>query len=778
MSRLFKKTLLIMVILFGVVAAASSLVAAWLIHSHLTAESKTKAVAIARGIAAFSPEIFLNLDAATVQSIIDQFIEIEGVSYVLVETAQREVLAHTFVPSIPREVLELDASPVAAAAGKGRQAGEEYQVQEVGDWLDVAYPILNGLAGQVHVGMDLKRVRHAIWAAIVKVQLITFGIFLTSVLIAYLLMNQVSQPLGLLTEYASKLAARDFSAPLDIKAKGEIGLLAQTMTSMAHELESHLQKTQKAMDALRQSEKRYRDLFNSISDLIYTHDLEGRIISANQAVAQVFGYPLDEIIGRPISDFMEPDQRDAFKERYISRILAKGAEDGIQAYLSRSGERIYLEYRNILVKNPGQEPYISGSGRDVTKRVLAERALRESEEHLRSLVESSRDAIISLDSDRRIISCNSSFLSQFGYQREEVIGRSEALIHPSEASFREFTRAVHPILLRRGYWRGEWQFARKDGRQLPMEVVKSTQRRSDGTTFGYVAILRDLTQRKRAEEEARLNRERMFQAAKMVSLGTVVSGVAHEINNPISFVMLNAPALRKIWDGLLPVLEEYCQEHGEFEAGGFTFSELKEEMPILLNYISDGARRVKSIVADLKSYARQTPAQMDQEVHLNRVVESAFTLTRNLINKATEHFSLSLAEDLPFFRGNVQRIEQVAVNLLINACEALPDRSRAIEVVTYHRPASDEVVLEVRDEGVGMSPETLSRVTDPFFTTKRDSGGTGLGISVSAGIVDVHGGTMNFIPNPHRGITVRVAFPVKGRADAPHFTPRGREPLP
>ncbi len=775
MSRLFKKTLLIMILLFGVVAAASSLVAAWLIHSHLTAEYKSKAVAIARGIAAFSPEIFLNLDAATVQSIIDQFTEIQGVAYVMVETAQREVLAHTFVPSIPPQVLKLDAAGPAPASRP--LAGGEYQVQEVGDWLDVAYPILNGLAGRVHVGMNLKRVRHAIWSAIIKVQLITFGIFLTSVLIAYLLMNQVSQPLALLTDYASKLAARDFSAPLHIKAKGEIGLLAQTMTSMARELESHLQSIQEAMDALRQSEKRYRDLFNSISDLIYTHDLKGRIISANRAVAQVFGYPLEEIIGRPITEFMEPDQRRRFREDYIPSILARGSQDGIQVYLSRSGEKIYLEYRNILVRNPDQEPFVSGSGRDVTERVRAERALRESEEHLRSLVESSQDAIMSLDSQRRITSCNTSFLSQFGYQRDEIIGRSEALIHPSPASYQEFAGTVYPILRRRGYWRGEWIFARTDGREIPMEVVESVQRRSDGTTLGYVAILRDLTERKKAEEEARLNRERMFQAAKMVSLGTVVSGVAHEINNPISFVMLNAPALRRIWEGLLPVLEEYCREHGEFEAQGMSFSELKTEVPLLLDYISDGARRVKSIVTDLKSYARQTPAQMDQEVHLNRVVESAHTLTRNLVGKATEQFSLSLAPDLPFFRGNVQRIEQVVVNLIINACEALPDRSRAIEVVTYHQAESGEVVLEVRDEGVGMSPETLSRVTDPFFTTKRDSGGTGLGISVSAGIVEVHGGTMNFIPNSQGGITVRVAFPVRGGTEQAGPALQEREPL-
>ncbi len=765
MSQLFKRTLLIMLVLFGVVASVSSLVAAWLIHSHLTEESKTKAVAIARGIAAFSPEIFLNLDAATIQSIIDQFVEIEGVSYVMVLTSQREVLAHTFVPSIPRQVLEL--APVHPPAG-GRKAGrDEFTVREVGDYLDVTYPILNGLAGQVQVGMDLRRVRQAIWGAIINVQMLTFLIFVFSALIAYVLMNKVSRPLAQLTEYASRLAVRDFSAPLDIKGKSELGVLAQTMTSMANEMQSHLKKTQEAMEALRRSETRYRELFNSISDLIYTHDLKGRIISANQAVSQVFGYPLEEIIGRLISDFMEPEARRSFHDKYIPRILAEGADNGIQAYISGTGQKVYLEYRNIVIRNPGQEPYISGSGRDVTPRMLTERELRKSEEHLRSIIESSRDAILSLDRDRKVISCNSAFLSQFGYSHQEVIGRPESFIHPSRQSVEEFAAEVSPILQERGYWRGEWEFAHKDGRLIPMEVVISIQRLADGTTFGYVSILRDLTPRKRAEQEARLNRERMFQAAKMVSLGTVVSGVAHEINNPISFVTLNAPALRRIWDDLVPVLQRYHRQNGDFQAGGFDFQELQQEMPLLLDYIVDGARRVKSIVADLKSYARHTPAEMDQQVRINQVVESAFTLTRNLIGKATENHYLRLGRDIPPFPGNIQRVEQVVVNLLINACEALPDRSRAIELSTYYLAEKDQVVIQVRDEGVGMDPETLSRVTDPFFTTKRDTGGTGLGLSVSAGIVEVHGGTMSFTPNPERGVTVRVAFPVRGAASRP-----------
>jgi len=228
----------------------------------------------------------------------------------------------------------------------------------------------------------------------------------------------------------------------------------------------------------------------------------------------------------------------------------------------------------------------------------------------------------------------------------------------------------------------------------------------------------------------------------------------------------------------VPVLEKHRRLVGDFQAGGLDFEELQSEMPQLLDYIIDGARRVKSIVADLKSYSRHTPAEMNQQVHINRVVQSAFTLTRNLIGKATENHRLRLGGGIPSFPGNIQRVEQVVVNLLINACEALPDRARAIELSTYYQADQGQVVVQVRDEGVGMDPETLSRVTDPFFTTKRDTGGTGLGLSVSAGIVEVHGGSMSFAPNPGHGVTVRVAFPVLGAGSQADLGRQRREAMP
>ena len=145
-------------------------------------------------------------------------------------------------------------------------------------------------------------------------------------------------------------------------------------------------------------------------------------------------------------------------------------------------------------------------------------------------------------------------------------------------------------------------------------------------------------------------------------------------------------------------------------------------------------------------------------------MERSIKFTHNLIARATNCFSANLDRDIPSFTGNIQRMEQVLINLLVNACEALTDKNGAITVDTTFDESKGKVICRVRDEGEGLSEETLRQIFDPFFTTKRDGGGTGLGLSVSAGIVDMHGGTIDIVPNPDKGITVTLEFPIDANA--------------
>jgi polar amino acid transport system substrate-binding protein len=152
-----------------------------------------------------------------------------------------------------------------------------------------------------------------------------------------------------------------------------------------------------------------------------------------------------------------------------------------------------------------------------------------------------------------------------------------------------------------------------------------------------------------------------------------------------------------------------------------------------------------------------------EEIHLTRVVESALALMEHMIRKATTRFTFRKGENIPPVRGNFQRLEQVTINLLQNACQALPDKDRKIEVEVFYDEAERQVVLSVRDEGIGMDEETLRRIREPFFTTRRDTGGTGLGVPISERIVIEHGGMLLFKSEPGKGTVARVELPVGER---------------
>jgi polar amino acid transport system substrate-binding protein len=272
-------------------------------------------------------------------------------------------------------------------------------------------------------------------------------------------------------------------------------------------------------------------------------------------------------------------------------------------------------------------------------------------------------------------------------------------------------------------------------------------------------VVRDITERKRAEEQARLHQQQLMQASKMAALGILVSGVAHEINNPTNFIMLNAPILRDAWKSALPILEEYYRENGDVVMGGMMYSDLRQHMPRLLDGIEDGAGRIKQIVASLKTYVRGDAGDLSQRVDVNAVIQSSISLISNVIKNATAHFTIRCAPHLPPVRGSFQRLEQVIINLIQNACQALTDKAQGIWIATLLDDPGDHVVIRVQDEGVGIPAADLSRIREPFFTTKQGSGGLGLGLSISARIVEEHRGTIRFSSRPGAGTTVEITLP-------------------
>jgi len=282
----------------------------------------------------------------------------------------------------------------------------------------------------------------------------------------------------------------------------------------------------------------------------------------------------------------------------------------------------------------------------------------------------------------------------------------------------------------------------------------------NGRPVAYDGLINDITERKKAEIADSIRNEQLKQADKMASLGILVSGVAHEINNPNNFILLNIQLFSKIWKDVVPILEEYYAANGDFSIAGMPYKTSKEKILQSLEGILKGSERIQIITRGLTEYARIDSGHLNESVDLNKVVEMAIVITNNLINKSTSNFAVEYGSNIPLIKGNAQQLEQVIINLINNACQSLKNPAASIKITTSYVPSQQVARVKVEDQGIGIGKDDLKHILDPFFTTKRNMGGTGLGLSVSYNIVKSHGGTLVLTSDPNKGTVARITLPV------------------
>lgn len=273
-------------------------------------------------------------------------------------------------------------------------------------------------------------------------------------------------------------------------------------------------------------------------------------------------------------------------------------------------------------------------------------------------------------------------------------------------------------------------------------------------------LRREMDERTRLEEKAREQELQLIQANKMTALGTLVAGVAHEINNPNNLTMMNARVVAEAWGDAQPILEDYHDENGDFLIGGLPYAEMRGTVPDLIRDMHAGAQRIERIVSNLKDFARPRQQAVQAAVQINEAVQRAVNLLRHRIAKTVDfQIDLAAAPALPPLQGDVQQIEQVVVNLITNALEALPEEGGQVAVSTRYNQDDHDVEIEVRDSGIGIPQENVERLCDPFFTTKQEQGGTGLGLAITYTLVRDHGGNLVFDSAPGQGTRARVTLP-------------------
>lgn len=544
------------------------------------------------------------------------------------------------------------------------------------------------------------------------------------------------------------------------------------------------------------SEWKFKILFHRGNDGIFVHAVEmdgtpGALSEANEVFCRLIGMEKEEILNRLVEEglrFQDPSVYRAL----VQETLVRKYKMTVLKLLPVSGGELFVEVRLFLLENR-EGVSILGFLRDITERIEfeeqlkenrddldrmvkertreltdtnlkledkirerleMEEALRESEEKYRNIVEMANDGILVVQSG--IVVFANRKICEILKGSEETI-RGVRLLSIVSADDR--LKVLKCLRARNLTQMTEVQLVTLDQQTMDTELSAGPIT-YEGNPADFLFV-RDVTEKKRAEEEKKRQREQLVQADKMVALGTLVSGVAHEINNPNNSIMLNAPILAEMWKDVLPILEEYCEENGEFMMAGIPYREAKGYIEDLMLGLRDSSRRIKSIVEDLKNFARPSRVELTQDVDINEMIASSINLVSNLVKKSTEKFMVEFGYNLPPVRGNFQRLEQVMVNLIQNSCEALEDRKKGVRIATGFSKKENAVEIRVSDDGMGISPDHITQIMDPFFTTKRERGGTGLGLSVSSSIIKEHKGTMVFESQPGIGTTVTIRIPVR-----------------
>lgn len=265
---------------------------------------------------------------------------------------------------------------------------------------------------------------------------------------------------------------------------------------------------------------------------------------------------------------------------------------------------------------------------------------------------------------------------------------------------------------------------------------------------------------RRIERALHETEQQLQQAQKMEALGTLVAGVAHEINNPINLILYNLPLLRKTWADFMPVLMAHRQQQPDRKFGGFAYDFLNDHLTQLIADMEMAANRVVKIVADLKNFSRQSSFSEKSALNLNTAVRNALRLCQpTLLRKAGVTLSLELDKGLPDIEGNLPNIEQIILNIVINAVQAIDHARGEILIQTGFTVKDGRVYLRISDNGRGISPAIADRIFLPFVTDKQAQGGTGLGLSVTYSLVKAHGGEIHFESQSGRGTTFTVMLP-------------------
>jgi PAS domain S-box-containing protein len=502
-----------------------------------------------------------------------------------------------------------------------------------------------------------------------------------------------------------------------------------------------------------QSMRRLALLAENAQDVLLMFDASGRIVEANARAVAVYGRTREELLGLHAAELRPARTRDSAAGQF-ARALGGEQFTFETVHQRRDGSEFPVEVSTSSVELDGRR-WILSIVRDVTERKRVEVALRESEARFREAFYGASVGIALVDPQGRFVEWNEALERMVGYPPEELAHlRFQDLLHPED---RAGSLAAFGAIVRgeRDHNDMERRYVRKDGRIVHLRYRVGALRDASGALHRAIGIIEDVTAQVEAEAERARMQARLALADRMASLGTLAAGVAHEINNPLTYVLANVDVAR---ESVVRLAAERAADPGAARA--------LEEIGEALAEAADGAGRVRQIVGDLKALSSPGDAEGTERVDVRAVLQSSINLSRRLV-EARAQLSTDLAS-VPPVAGNAARLGQVFLNMLVNAAQAIPEgrpadqRVRAVCFVD----GDGRVAVEISDTGAGIPAEQRARIFEPFFTTKPQGIGTGLGLAICQTIVTAHGGEIRVDSEVGRGSTFRVLLPPASAAAA------------
>ncbi len=579
------------------------------------------------------------------------------------------------------------------------------------------------------------------------------------------------------------------------KTKKELIHELKEMRHIISEMESNYSR---ADHLILQSVYSWEDTFDTITDMITIHDKDFNIVHANKAAEEILGLPFLEtskakcyehyhgessppsgcpsckclVSGKPVQfEKFEPHLNKFLEIRAMPQFDSDKQVIGVIHIVRDITERKQMEEElqkahdelEMRVKERTAELVEANKEmfNEISERKKIENALRDSESKFKGLsqeftvlLNAIPDNLILLSPDMKIKWANKATAASFGRDISELTGETYFSLYDSaHGSERDYPSAIC-------FRTGKEENSRITGTDGRLWDVRAFPLRDEsGNVKNVMVLARDITAKVRMQEESKQIQAKLIHANKMTSIGTLVSGVAHEINNPNTFIKSNAQLFAKIWKDVGPLINKFARENGDFLLGGLPASEVVKIAPEVIKGIDEGSIRIQHIVDNLRDFARPEKGGLNGRVDVNEVIVASQSILGNQIKKFTDKFQLICGKNIPSVKGSSQQIEQVIINLIMNSLQALKDNNSAVRVMTSYNRATRSVIIKVKDEGIGMDRDTLERITEPFFTTKLEAGGTGLGLSISYAIIKDHKGSLEFKSKSGHGTTAILTLP-------------------